>query len=954
MGMQKSEELKKVIQVVYEQFVHLNILIEHTGFIMDYKARDDMNIWLADQHEVPSQVTIPYFDSAHWNSFNEAKEKGMDFFANNLTFEEKNRFYQELFKLIPGLPDETKEYYFSCPGVAISTVLLENVGLYIENFSGISYSDEENATLMRFGKVFQQTYTRFLDLQKAEAQAREAQIEASLEKVRGRAMAMHNSNDLSATASMVFTELRKLGIHPIRSGVGLLMKEQYKVLLYAATASSESHELSLAGGIDMSSHPCLKMQYESCTKKENYFPVLNGEELKSYYKELAAQISVPPLTEEQFKHEQYGYYFPFSEGYFYAWTEQPYSENEINILNRFKSILELTFRRYLDLKKAEAQAREAQIEASLERVRAKAMAMHNSNDLSSAASVVFSELKKLGIITIRSGISLQNKENRKNLLYSATGSAEEESISLKGWALLDDHPVLSEIYNYWLRDEDYFPILKGEILKSYYEKIKLSFVVPPEQAEDYEQHGYFISFTHGMFYGWAEKKFNEDEKKVLKRFASVVDLTFKRYFDLEKAEAQAREAKIEAALERVRSKAMAMHKSDDLNTAVAIVFEELDKLNLGMLRCGIGILSKEKRSADVFTTTIADHGRVVQVTGDESMDIHPLLQGAFDAWLRQGDFSYVLEGDDMSDYYRAVRATNFQLPESQIMVEHPKELQQYYYAATFQSGALFAFRQTDFPEEAKAVIKRFAGVFNLTYKRFLDIQNAEALAYKAQIEEQKLKEEKKRSDALLLNILPEEIANELKQFGKSYARKHEQVTVLFADIKGFSSIAESLSADELVTQLDECFRAFDKIVEKHGLEKIKTVGDAYVCACGLPKPVHDNAVKTVAAALDMIEFIKGFGMTKKIQNLPAFEFRVGIHTGPVVTGVVGLKKFTYDIWGDAVNLAARMEQHGEAGKINVSGNTYLLIKDKFTCTHRGKIEAKNKGEVDMYFVEQPN
>ena len=192
MGMQKSEELKEVIQVVYEQFVHLNIHVEHTGFIMDYKTRDDMHIWLADKHEVPSEITIPYFDSPHWNSFIKAKEKGEDFFANYLTFEEKNKFYQDLFKLFP-VPDEAKEYYFNCPGLAGSTVLLDNVGLYIENFSGIPYTDEENNTLMRFGKVFQQTYTRFLDLQKAEAQAREAKIEAALERTRTQSMIMQHS-----------------------------------------------------------------------------------------------------------------------------------------------------------------------------------------------------------------------------------------------------------------------------------------------------------------------------------------------------------------------------------------------------------------------------------------------------------------------------------------------------------------------------------------------------------------------------------------------------------------------------------------------------------------------------------------------------------------------------------------------------------------------------------------
>ncbi|MFI5219968.1 MAG: adenylate/guanylate cyclase domain-containing protein [Bacteroidia bacterium] len=595
---------------------------------------------------------------------------------------------------------------------------------------------------------------------------------------------------------------------------------------------------------------------------------------------------------------------------------------------------------------------ELEIEASLERVRAKAMAMHNSSDLSATTSTVFVELRKLGIHPVRTGVTLLAKNSDAGMFYAGTSTDGIDELALIGSLDMTTHPVLKMQYESWLKKENYFPELNQEEQDSYYTALLSHPSVPIKRTEILRgRYGYYFPFKEGLFYAWTQSPFSENEINILNRFKSIIDLTFRRYLDLQKAEARVREAQIEAALERVRSKAMAMHKSDDLNAAVAIVFEELDKLNLGMLRCGIGILSKERRCADVWTTSVAEQGNIVQVSGDESMDIHPLLQGAFDAWLKQGEFSYVLEREDMSEYYSAVRKTNFHLPESQIMVEHAKELKHYYYATAFQSGMLFAFRETGFPEEAKAVMKRFAGVFNLTYKRFLDIQNAEALAYKAQVEEQKLREEKKRSDSLLLNILPEEIANELKQFGKSYARKHEEVTVLFADIKGFSSIAENLSAEELVTQLDECFRAFDKIVEKHGLEKIKTVGDAYVCACGLPKPVSEHAAKTVGAALDMIEFIKGFGMTKKIQNLPAFEFRVGIHTGPVVTGVVGLKKFTYDIWGDAVNMAARMEQHGEAGKINISGNTYQLVKEKFKCIHRGKIQAKNKGEIDMYFVE---
>jgi class 3 adenylate cyclase/ActR/RegA family two-component response regulator len=222
-----------------------------------------------------------------------------------------------------------------------------------------------------------------------------------------------------------------------------------------------------------------------------------------------------------------------------------------------------------------------------------------------------------------------------------------------------------------------------------------------------------------------------------------------------------------------------------------------------------------------------------------------------------------------------------------------------------------------------------------------------------EIEKQKeiIEEAKLQSDALLLNILPGEIADELKKFGKSYARKHDQVSVLFADIKGFTSIAEKLTPVKLVTQLDEVFGAFDNIIAKHGMEKIKTIGDAYMCACGLPLADNENAIKSVNAALDMQQFIKEFGAGNKIQNLPVFEIRIGIHTGPLVAGVVGLKKFAYDIWGDAVNLASQMEQHSEPGKINISGETYSLVKNSFNCTHRGKIETKSKAEVDMYFVD---
>ena len=214
----------------------------------------------------------------------------------------------------------------------------------------------------------------------------------------------------------------------------------------------------------------------------------------------------------------------------------------------------------------------------------------------------------------------------------------------------------------------------------------------------------------------------------------------------------------------------------------------------------------------------------------------------------------------------------------------------------------------------------------------------------------KIEEEKKRSDDLLLNILPEEVAEELKEKGSADAKMFDEVTVMFTDFKGFTNIAEKLSAKELVAEINYCFSAFDNIIHKYNIEKIKTIGDAYMAAGGLPVVNKTHAKDVVKAAIEINKFMEEHKQQRIKDGKEIFEIRIGIHTGPVVAGIVGIKKFAYDIWGDTVNLASRMESSGEAGKVNISGTTYELIKNDFNCVYRGKIQAKNKGEVDMYFV----
>ena len=233
-----------------------------------------------------------------------------------------------------------------------------------------------------------------------------------------------------------------------------------------------------------------------------------------------------------------------------------------------------------------------------------------------------------------------------------------------------------------------------------------------------------------------------------------------------------------------------------------------------------------------------------------------------------------------------------------------------------------------------AVVATFAGVFFIQRNR--------------------IRKEKARSEELLLNILPSEVAAELKVKGEADARMIEQATVLFTDFKGFTALSEQLTPQQLVHDLHACFSAFDEICTRYGIEKIKTIGDSYMAAGGLPTPNHSHPKDAINAALEIRDIIQ----QKKERNIadgkPYFEVRIGLHTGPLVAGIVGLKKFQYDIWGDTVNTASRMESSGMVGQVNISGATYRLVKDErdLEFTYRGSVEAKGKGLMEMYFVEK--
>jgi class 3 adenylate cyclase/tetratricopeptide (TPR) repeat protein len=279
-----------------------------------------------------------------------------------------------------------------------------------------------------------------------------------------------------------------------------------------------------------------------------------------------------------------------------------------------------------------------------------------------------------------------------------------------------------------------------------------------------------------------------------------------------------------------------------------------------------------------------------------------------------------------------------------------------------QKGILLCFQESTHAWELEDLIfmKSMDDEINIAYQGFRRKQAQEQIE-KQNIEIAKknetlrttlklVKTEQKRTDELLLNILPLETAEELKSTGKATPKYYKLVSVLFTDFKGFTQITEKLSPQEVIEELNRCFLAFDEICERHELEKIKTIGDSYMCVGGLPVANTSNPADCVAAALEMQAWMEDWKAEKLANGKQAWEVRIGIHSGEVIAGVIGKNKFAYDVWGDTVNLASRMESAGEVGKINISESTYELVKDRFECEYRGKIQAKNKGEVSMYFV----
>ncbi|HSR37774.1 MAG TPA: hypothetical protein VLL95_02570, partial [Phnomibacter sp.] len=746
MAMHKSEELKEVIRLVLDQFIHLNINAEHAGFYIDYKVHDDMHIWLADPNIEPYFAVLPYFDTPTWNSFLESKAKGIAFHTDLLDFKEKNKFYKSLFKLFE-IPEEAKRFYLKCKGLAVSTVLLDNVGLYIENFQGIPYSEEENKILMRFGKVFQQTYTRFLDLQKAEAQAREAEIQLALERVRARAMAMQKSDELAEAATILFQQVKALGIETYTSGFTIWDNDEKDLVSWMCNADGSVNPPFRMPALQNEWH---RQQYESWKRGDEFIVHdFAGEEMQEHY----AYLRSFPLLDEAFKKSeaagvptpkrQVHHAFNFTQGNLLFITLQPVPE-AYPIFKRFAATFEQTYTRFLDLQKAEAQAWEAQVEAALERVRAKAMAMHTSQELSDVVHELRMQMGRLGQKDLDTCVIHLHDESPDFIsAWAAMKTPESEEGILEASAQVPKRGLLiieEALQAYAANKGEYVIVNEGEKISQWmtflqqvspaaFEKLQESIDhLPQKEVRSYWS---FADFSGGALLIVTTDPPIEETRQLLRRFSNVFGLAYRRFSDIKHAEAQAREAQIEAALERVRSRTMGMQKSTELNEVAFVLFKQIRLLGGKLWGTGFALCNAEDGHDEFWFANEMGVMPPVSIPNTED-DVHVAM---LQCWKEHKDYlSSQKEGEALAAHYRYL----YSLPQMKAffdpMLEAGFEFPnwQQWHAAYFSKGYLLII--TTEPYAEPDIFIRFAKVFDQTYTRFLDLQKAEAQARESQIQ----------------------------------------------------------------------------------------------------------------------------------------------------------------------------------------------------------------------------
>lgn len=641
MAMHRSEELSECAELLFSELTKMGGSLWSSGFaILENNDQGEGEYRTTDQFGTREEVTyIPHTWDSTMRELYEGWKQGKTYHRIDLGGKAVKEHYDNMLALprsgqvFQAVTDAGSEF----PAWQQMHAAYFKQG-YLLVISLTHYTNSE--LLVRFARVFEQTYTRFLDLQKAEAQAREAKIEASVERVRSRTTAMHRSDELSEVSALMYRELQTLGLTSFIN-CGYVEIDEKAGIQNAWMTNADGSGVGLVQ-LPLFGDPVFDERYEAWKRKDPLFYQSVGGKLLIKHIEFSTQhyreTELDDMVRSRFADPTVFYCSNFSHGYLHIVSDSLLSPEEESLLIRFTRVFEQTYTRFLDLQKAEAQAREATIEAALERVRAKAMAMHNSHDLAEAAGTVLGELKNLGINPRRFAVGLVDKASRSVQSYSFLSSVAGDTLGLTGSIVLSGNPILEKVYASWESGEDFFTELQGEMYRTYYEAIAPALSLPPISQAQLEQKNYgtFICVPVGYVVAWTEEPIDVADVKILKRFASIIDLTFRRYRELQNSEAIAKAAVQQASLDRVRAEIASMRHADDLQRITPLMWRELRTLGVPFFRCGVLIINEDKQKLDYYLSTPEGHP-LAALHLDFNTPIET-VQNALHHWRRQKEY----------------------------------------------------------------------------------------------------------------------------------------------------------------------------------------------------------------------------------------------------------------------------------------------------------------------------
>jgi signal transduction histidine kinase len=822
MAMQKSGELSETVYILFQQFKDLG------------EDPIQITIGIFNQEEKLIRLNITGFygsgsriDQSFDMDINEPSLLNKLYIAWK---EEKKSMVlelagKELFDWITYRNFVAEKYNMASTTINRDDRRFVSAGFFSKGF--ISFSKSESIPyqtmqiLERFASVFEQTYTRFLDLQKVEAQAREAHIELALERVRARTMAMHKSDELPEISSLLFQQAKELGETAVQNSIGIVNEETGFIEL--STTIHGSHLLHTLNVPMNDPHLMAKGVAAWKAKHKSLTVKFEGEELKKYYELRNSFLE----TKISFPEDQWIVNLSFfSKGWLSFSSNKNVSGEIVAVQKRFAKVFEQTYTRFLDLQKAEAQTREAKIEAAMEKVRSRALAMQKPDELVEVAQLLRREMNLLGVEELEtSSIYIHHEETGRTECWYAIKDVtypEKELVSDHMAIDLNETEVGRQMLAFYRSEKKQISIpMQGDARKEWinycaeHSKVLSGFY--GDTIPDRTYHLY--KFSNGYMGAASSGDISTESWDLLQRATSVFSFAYTRFSDLQKAQAQAREAQIEAALERVRSRTMAMQKSEELAETAAVLFKQLIFLGIEPNRLYINIIKNETGDAEFWITD--EDGSKVSSAFETNLNKNPTFKKMLDGWTQQkGSVTIDMQGKELQEYFDYLSSIHVPFKGG---LTQKRRLQ---YIAYFSNGFIGMASPDEQPDGTMLLLERFAAVFNLTFTRFNDLQLAEAHAVQAEQDLIEIKAARKKAEDALseLQVTQTQLiqSEKMASLGELTAGIAHEIQNPLNFVNNFSEVSNELIS-EMVEEIDKGSTEEIKVLAKdvqQNLEKI--------------------------------------------------------------------------------------------------------------------------------------